>query len=240
MKLFFHYCPISFSNCYILGADMGQEAPVSGEPEAVLIDPGYMDVGIINFIEDNGYYLRAVLITHDHKNHIRGLKTLLRIYDADIYAVNQIVLDYKTILVRDRDICRVGPFTFEVISVPGHSPDSAVFKINNLLFTGDALSAGLVGRTASRYGAATQMTALQNKIFSLPGDFTILPGHGPPSSLDAERRFNAGIELYEQSKTHLPWRQSPWLAAGLGGGAHLTSGLSRSVPLPTAGAGGDD
>jgi glyoxylase-like metal-dependent hydrolase (beta-lactamase superfamily II) len=159
-----------------------------------------MDEAIVNFIENSEYHLLAVLITHDHRNHVRGLQTLKRIYDADIYAVNQIVLDYKTILVRDRDVCWIGPFRFEVISVPGHSADSAVFKIDNLLFTGDALSAGLVGRTVSSYGATTQMAALQSKILSLPGDFTVLPGHGPPSSLEAERRFNAGIQLYEQRK----------------------------------------
>ncbi|MDR1031239.1 MAG: MBL fold metallo-hydrolase [Treponema sp.] len=207
MKLFFHYCPVSFSNCYVLGTEFSPEEALPGTPphkpahrKAVLIDPGYMDEAIVNFIENSEYHLLAVLITHDHANHVRGLQTLKRIYDADIYAVNPLVLDYKTILVRDRDICRIGPFRFEVISVPGHSPDSAVFKIDNLLFTGDALSAGLVGRTVSTYGAATQMTALQSKILSLPGDFTILPGHGPPSSLEAEQRFNAGVQLYEQSK----------------------------------------
>ncbi|MDR1302505.1 MAG: MBL fold metallo-hydrolase [Treponema sp.] len=207
MKLFFHYCPVSFSNCYVLGTEFSYEEALPDTPsnkaaprKAVLIDPGYMDEAIVNFIENSEYHLLAVLITHDHANHVRGLQTLKRIYDADIYAVNPSIFDYKTILIRDRDICRIGPFRFEVISVPGHSPDSAVFKIDNLLFTGDALSAGLVGRTASTYGAATQMTALQSKILSLPGDFTILPGHGPPSSLEAEQRFNAGVQLYEQSK----------------------------------------
>lgn len=203
MKLFFHYCPVSFSNCYVLGTEfpaVGTSKEREPPREAVLIDPGYMDEAIVNFIENSEYHLLAVLITHDHRNHVRGLQTLKRIYDADIYAVNQIVLDYKTILVRDRDVCWIGPFRFEVISVPGHSADSAVFKIDNLLFTGDALSAGLVGRTVSSYGATTQMAALQSKILSLPGDFTVLPGHGPPSSLEAERRFNAGIQLYEQRK----------------------------------------
>ncbi|MDR1956258.1 MAG: MBL fold metallo-hydrolase [Treponema sp.] len=206
MKLLFHYCPGSFSNCYALGTESIPQGERSGQPaqtplrEAVLIDPGYMDQAIVNFIEHNEYRLRGVLITHDHLSHIRGLQTLKRIYDTDIYAVNQLVLDYKTILVRDRDILQIGSFRFEVISVPGHSPDSVVFKIDNLLFTGDALSAGLVGRTASSYGGAIQVTALQSKILALPGDFTVLPGHGPPSSLEAERRFNAGIQLYEETK----------------------------------------
>ena len=98
------------------------------------------------------------------------------------------------------DILYVGPFRFEVISIPGHSLDSAIFKIEQLLFTGDVISAGLVGWTVSAYGSTTQMNALRSKILSLPGDFTILPGHGPPSSLEAERRFNAGIQVYDQIK----------------------------------------
>jgi glyoxylase-like metal-dependent hydrolase (beta-lactamase superfamily II) len=217
MKLFFHYCPYGFSNCYILGTDYAKDG-APGSPaedpaaapakaairEAIIVDPGGMDEQILGFIENNEYRLRAVLITHDHLNHVHGLKTLKRIYDAEIYAVNHVVLDYKTNLARDGDTINTGPFRVEVISIPGHSSDSAVFRVEHLLFTGDALTAGLVGRTASTYGAAVQMRALRSRILSLPGDYTILPGHGPPSSLDAERKFNAGINNYDQNQTHRP------------------------------------
>jgi glyoxylase-like metal-dependent hydrolase (beta-lactamase superfamily II) len=159
-----------------------------------------MDEDILNFIEMNEYTLRGVLVTHDHLTHVRGLRTLRRIYDTEIYAINHIILDLKTTLVKDGDVLNMGPFRVEIISAPGHSSDSAVFKIGNMLFTGDTMTAGLVGSTASSYGAAIQMTALRSKILSLPGDFTILPGHGPPSTLEAERRFNAGIELFDQHK----------------------------------------
>lgn len=193
-------------NCYIVGSECPDQEP-GAEPlqnpapgDAVIIDPGCMNETILRFIEDNDFNLRGVLLTHDHINHIRGLQTLKRIYNADIYAMNQLVLDQKTVVIQDMDILYIGPFRFEVISIPGHSPDSAVFKIDRLLFTGDVLSAGLVGKTTSTYGATIQMTALRNKILSLPGDFTILPGHGPPSSLEAERRFNAGIQLYEEKR----------------------------------------
>jgi glyoxylase-like metal-dependent hydrolase (beta-lactamase superfamily II) len=189
--------------------------PVLAQPEipreALIIDPGCVDEPILDFIENNNYRLRGALITHDHSRHVHGLQTLKRIYDTDIYAVNPFILDQKTILVRDRDIFYIGPFRVEVISVPGHSSDSVVFKIDHLLFTGDALTAGLVGRTASPYGAAAQMAALRSKILSLPGDFTILPGHGPPSSLDAERRFNVDIQGYEQNNNQrrrfMNWRE---------------------------------
>jgi glyoxylase-like metal-dependent hydrolase (beta-lactamase superfamily II) len=163
-----------------------------------------MDEAMLTFIENNEYKLRGILITHDHSHHVHGLRTLKRIYDTPIYAVNPIVAEYKTSMVRDGDILGIGPFRIEVLSVPGHSSDSAVYRIEHILFTGDALTAGLVGRTASTYGAAIQMTALQNKILSLPGNYVVLPGHGPPSSLDAERRFNAGIQFFEQNKNRRP------------------------------------
>jgi glyoxylase-like metal-dependent hydrolase (beta-lactamase superfamily II) len=172
--------------------------------EAILIDPGEMGTDVLNTIEKNEYSLKGVLITHDHRGHVRGLRTLMRIYDVEIYAVNHIVMDCRTNVVRDGDLFNAGPFRIEVISVPGHSSDSAVYKIDNWLFTGDAMSAGLVGTTASSYGAALQMTAIRSKLLSLPGDFIVFPGHGPPSTLEAERQFNAGILLYEQNRKKRP------------------------------------
>ncbi|MDR0452078.1 MAG: MBL fold metallo-hydrolase [Treponema sp.] len=197
MRIFFHYCLPGFANCYILGSE-------SIPGEAIIIDPGEMGADVLNSIEHNEYVLKGVLITHDHRGHVRGLRTLKRIYNAEIYAVNHIVMDCRTNVVRDGDLLDIGPFRIEVVSVPGHSSDSAVYKIGNWLFTGDAMTAGLVGTTASSYGAAIQMTAIRSKLLSLPGDFVVFPGHGPPSTLEAERQFNAGIILYEQNRKKRP------------------------------------
>jgi glyoxylase-like metal-dependent hydrolase (beta-lactamase superfamily II) len=231
MRLFFHYCQFGFSNCYLLGTELSagedgkvrrnapskqasrREASLPKAPlrEAIIVDPGNMDETILNLIELNKYTLRGVLITHDHLNHVHGLRTLKRIYDTNIYAVNHVILEHKTSMVKDGDTLKLGPFVIEVISVPGHSSDSAVFKIGHLLFTGDALSAGLVGTTASSYGAEVQMTALRSRILSLPGNYVVLPGHGPPTSLEVERRFNAGIQFYEQSKNkRQPFTMEIW------------------------------
>jgi glyoxylase-like metal-dependent hydrolase (beta-lactamase superfamily II) len=204
MKLFCHYCTQGFSNCYILGTEFEPDSGGDGFREALLIDPGVMDESILNFIEKNGYHLRGILITHDHRNHVRGLRTLERIYHTEIYAVNHSIREQRTVMIRDGETLHIGAFTVEVISVPGHSADSAIFKIGRLLFTGDALSAGLVGTTSSFYGATVQLSALRGKILSLPGDYVVLPGHGPPSSLEAERRFNAGVQLFEQNKKPKP------------------------------------
>jgi glyoxylase-like metal-dependent hydrolase (beta-lactamase superfamily II) len=213
MKVFFHYCLYGFSNCYILGTEFSgsSENNASELREAIIIDPGSADEQILRFIEVNNYALRGILITHDHPNHVHGIKTLKKIYNADIYAVNHIVSDFKTKIVRDDETFNIGPFSIKVISVPGHSSDSAVYKIEQLLFTGDALTTGLVGTTASIYGADIQVAALRSKILSLPGNLTVLPGHGPPSSLEAERQFNIGINLYEQTKNRRNQVQTDFL-----------------------------
>ncbi|MDR2630780.1 MAG: MBL fold metallo-hydrolase [Spirochaetaceae bacterium] len=204
MKVFFHYCHQGFSNCYILGTEFDEETGGTGPRNAIIIDPGVMDEAVLNSIEQYDYTLRGVFITHNHPSHVRGLRAIKRIYEVDIYAVNHVILDQRTVMVRDGETVTVGDFKIEVISVPGHSADSAVFKIEHLLFTGDTLSAGLVGSTASSYGAEVQMRALRSRLLSLPGDYVVMPGHGPPSSLDAERRFNVGIQHFEQHKKNRP------------------------------------
>ncbi|MCL2231723.1 MAG: MBL fold metallo-hydrolase [Treponema sp.] len=206
MKLHCHYCRSAFSNCYILGTDLPDPAANLPLPpgEAIIIDPGEMDVNILKFIEDNNYTLRGVLITHDHSFHVNGLATIMRIYNTEIFAINPIIMNHRTTLLRDEDVVTVGPFRVEVLSVPGHSADSAVFKIDRLLFTGDTLTAGLIGNTISSFAAATQASALRSKILSLPGDYTILPGQGPPTSLKAECRFNMGIASFEAQKNRRP------------------------------------
>ena len=163
-----------------------------------------MDKHILDYIENNNLNLKAALITHDHRNHIHGLRTLLKIYDVKIYAVNRIIAERETHPLKDGDLIRIDSFNAEAISIPGHSSDSAVFRIDNLLFTGDVLTAGLVGQTASAYGSTLQINNLRSRILSLPGDYTVLPGHGPPSSLEAERRFNAGIAQYDYNRSRRP------------------------------------
>ena len=196
MRLYFSYCPSGFSNCYLLGTDETKEA--------LIIDPGTIDPKVIRLIEDNCYYLKGILITHDHSHHVKGVKTLMRIYNTEIYAVSPMINEHKSTLVKDGETIKLGPFSIEVISIPGHSADSAVYKIDRLLFTGDSLYAGLMGSTASLYAAATQVNAIRSKLFSLPGNYTVLPGHGPPSSLEAERRFNMDVNSFELHKNRQP------------------------------------
>jgi glyoxylase-like metal-dependent hydrolase (beta-lactamase superfamily II) len=201
MKLFFQYCSYGFSNSYILGKE---NTGFGQQNTAIIVDPGSMENITVETIENNNFNLKAVLITHEHLAHVRGLRTLKRIYDVDIIAVNQTIMGHKTAIIKDGDVIIIGGFAIEIISIPGHSSDSVVYRIDNLLFTGDVLTAGRVGSTASAYGAATQMNKLRSRVLSLPGDYIVLPGHGPPSTLEAERRFNTDIFNYEQNRTKRP------------------------------------
>ena len=204
MKLFFQYCSLGFCNSYILGAEEWQQGTIQPNA-AIIIDPCNMEKITLETIEGNNFNLKAILITHDHKSHVRGLRTLKKIYDIDVYAVNHNIMDHKTNMVKDGDKINIAGFKIEVISIPGHSSDSVVYKIDNLVFTGDVLTAGLVGETASAYGATTQMNNLRSRLLSLPGDYIVLPGHGPPSTLEAERRFNTDIFNYDlnRNKRHI-------------------------------------
>ncbi|MDR2097225.1 MAG: MBL fold metallo-hydrolase [Spirochaetaceae bacterium] len=198
MKLSFHYCTRGLCNCYIVGSDY--DAAPDAPRDALIIDPCYMDESILDFIENNEYTLKGILLTHDHSTHVNGLRSLKRIYNAKIYSANSLIMDYKTNVVRDGDIINIGQFTVKAVSAPGHSIDSMVYIIDHLLFTGDVLSAGLTGRTDSAYSAMRQITMIQNKIFTLRGDYIVLPGHGPPSTLDVERKYNIGIGLFEENR----------------------------------------
>jgi len=201
MKLFYQYCSYGFSNCYVIGSD---KIKPGQQNAAVIVDPGSIESVILDTIENNNMDVKAVLITHDHLSHVRGLRTLMRIYNVEVFAVNQSIMDHKTTVVKDGDRLFIGGFTVEVISIPGHSSDSVVYRVGDMLFTGDVLTAGLVGSTASAYGAATQMNNLRSRLLSLPGDYIVLPGHGPPSTLEAERRFNADIFNYDQNRNKRP------------------------------------
>jgi glyoxylase-like metal-dependent hydrolase (beta-lactamase superfamily II) len=199
VKLDFYSRSSGFSNTYLLGSG-GEGSP----KDAIIVDPSLMDANLLSMIEENNYALRGVLITHDHPHHVQGLRSILRIYDTEVFAINPLVGEYHTTLVRDGEIISIGQFKTEVFSVPGHSADSAIFRIDRFLFTGDALSACRLGSTANSYSAATQTSAIIRKILSLPGDYTIFPGHGPPSSLEAERRFNIELNSFEHQKSRRP------------------------------------
>ena len=182
MKIYFHLNIGGICNTYVV---VNEETK-----EALIVDPGSLNPQVINQIETEHYNLVAVLITHNHASHINGLKTLMRIYSPKIYSSDWEILDNQTEVITGDGKIRIPGMSVNYYTVPGHTADSMVYKIGNVLFTGDSLSAGKLGTTNSSYSKHILKSNLEEKILSQEENTVVLPGHGPPTTIGAELNFN--------------------------------------------------
>ncbi len=190
MKIYFNLCLEGFTNCYVV---------VNDDPEvmeALVIDPGKISNELIEQIERDHYDLKAVLITHNHTNHVKGLSTLKKIYSPYVYAADYDVAGEKSVVLRGSGEMLVAGLTVRYYSVPGHSPDSMVYRIGNVLFTGDTLTSGIIGETSSKYSQKLLVDNIRERIYSQMDSTILMPGHGPPSTIEGERRFNLDIPTH--------------------------------------------
>lgn len=157
------------TNCYILEKDN----------ELLIIDPGD-DCSIIKK-EIKDKKLIGILITHHHFDHIGALQELINEYDVPIY-------DYH---ILDNHKIKVGNFEFVVIHTPGHTSDSVTFDFTSdkIMFTGDFLFKGTIGRTDLDTGDMNIMKMSIDRIKKY-NDSKIYPGHGDVTTLEAEKRNN--------------------------------------------------
>lgn len=182
MKVYFHLSIEGFSNCYVVTNEITNEA--------LIVDPGVITKEIIEQIEREKYKLVGVLITHNHTSHVRGLQTLRKIYSPTIYAADYDVAGSDTFLLKGDGIIRVAGLSVGYMSITGHTNDSLVYKIGQILFTGDVLSANLIGSTNSSYSKNSLITNIKSKILTQQTDILVMPGHGPPTTVYTEKKFN--------------------------------------------------
>lgn len=185
MKVWFHYSLEGFSNGYLVANEK--------TGEAVIIDPGTMSRELLAHVESHRYKVDGVLVTHNHPSHHNGLITLMRIYSPKVYAADAELGGQRTVLLQGDGTFAAAGFAIRYYAVPGHSPDSLMFQIEHALFTGDALSAGRLGTTNNIYGKRNLLTHLKNKLLSQNDNMSLFPGHGPPSTIRAERFFNSEL-----------------------------------------------
>ena len=188
MKVYYHLSLEGFTNCYLV---------VNDDPnvmEALIIDPCTINEQLINQIEGGGYKLTTILVTHNHGNHIRSLSTLSKIYSPAIYASDYEITGSKACVILGDGHLNVAGFDVEYFSVPGHTADSMVYKIGDILFTGDVIACGIIGETSGKYFKQVLAGNIEKKIFSQTDDTVIMPGHGPPSTVGAEKFINLDIE----------------------------------------------
>ncbi len=192
MKVFFHFSVIGFSNTYLVGNEDG---------DAILIDPGHMDLQLLELIESNHYRLKHILLTHRHASHTAGIGTLLKIYDADIYSYSTFgSFDAQYHSIAHGDTLSLAGVEIKCLHVPGHSSDSVVFIIDQAMFTGDVLLSGRVGSTDSKLSHSLLIRSIREQLLTLDDRMIIFPGHGAPSTLKIEKMFNE--DLIHERRVH--------------------------------------
>ena len=189
-------------NCYLI-AD-------SDAREAVMIDPGEESARFLAELKQCNWSLRAIWLTHAHIDHIMGVAAVhgatgapihLHPLDRPLYdelpAYGAWVgLRLETppppqVALAAGQLLRIGEFQFEVRFTPGHSPGSVSFLGHGMVFGGDVLFNGSVGRTDLPGGdAATLMATIQSEFLSLPDSTVVHSGHGLDTTIGVERMTN--------------------------------------------------
>ncbi len=188
-------------NCYIVYDESTKEAMV--------IDPGDEPDRIIDIIKEKGLDVKYLICTHTHFDHVgalpelkeeTGAKIIMHIDDKQVYAAAKDMaavwgfdvdeMPAPDELVEEGYVIQIGDAKFEVIHTPGHSPGSICLYGEGLLFSGDTVFAGSIGRTDFPGGSIEKMKESFRRVISLPDDTQILSGHGPATTVEREKREN--------------------------------------------------
>lgn len=202
----------------IVSAPFDQVAYVlwrTGRDDALVIDPGFDVDSIINLLNRNSLRLAAILNTHGHADHVAGNAAIKQKYPDALLVIGRqeahLLLDPDANLSRPFGLPLTSPaadrlvdegerielagFAFEVREVPGHSPGSVVYNCRDLTppfsLVGDVLFAGSIGRVDFPGGdGALLVSGIRTKLLNLPDHTIVYPGHGPATTIGAERRGN--------------------------------------------------
>jgi hydroxyacylglutathione hydrolase len=169
--------------------------------ESLLVDaPGEADK-VLKELE--GTKAKYIVITHNHIDHIGALEELksklkvpVAIHPAD---TSRLALQ-PDVELKDGDIIRVGKLSIRVLHTPGHTPGSLCLLLGKYLISGDTIFPGGPGKTGTPADFKQIVKSIQNKLFSLPGDTQVYPGHGEPTELGKEKKEFAGFA----SRSHDP------------------------------------
>ena len=191
-------------NTYILTDEQSKEA--------VIIDIGGEFETIKKELDEKGFKIKFILNTHGHFDHLLGEIEIPKKYpnipiymsEADIFHVNNINNELKMWRVNketeplrpikfidENTKLTLGEQEIKIFATPGHSKGSLSFYIDGKLFSGDALFKHSIGRTDFIDGDYdTLISSIKTKLFTLPDETKVYPGHGPSSTIKDEKKFN--------------------------------------------------
>jgi len=181
------------TNCYVVGC---------GETkEAVIIDPGLETESetkkILDVIKQNGFHVKYIINTHGHHDHISGNNVMKEATSAPILIheshSGHVNADQK---LHEGDVIQVGNYKLAVLHTPGHTPDGISLLGDNVVFTGDTLFAGAIGRTDFTGGSFQEiMQSIKRKLLVLPDHFIVYPGHESSSNIGDEKKYNPFLQM---------------------------------------------
>ena len=187
--------------------------------DALVIDPGLDPDAILAFLDERSLDVAVILDTHGHADHIAGNEALKQRFPGAplIIGVNEVALlsdpdlnmsspfGFAIVsppadrLVNEGDVLEFAGFHLEVREIPGHSPGHVVFVLHDelpiVVFGGDVLFRGSIGRTDFPGGSFETLAAgIRTKLYTLPDDAVVYPGHGPVTTVGHEKRTNPFVK----------------------------------------------
>lgn len=179
------------TNCYILSAE-------SSGP-AVITDPGYEPERVLQYLQENGLSLCAILLTHGHFDHVGGVREIARrtgcrvyVHKAETTMPHYLTAGelYYTNTYDEGDEFEEAGLHFRCLHTPGHSPGSVCLIHDDAIFCGDTLFRGSCGRTDCPGGSWAEIEQSLRRLYALEGDYHVYPGHGAATTLQRERQVN--------------------------------------------------
>jgi hydroxyacylglutathione hydrolase len=183
--------------------------------EAVAIDPGGPPGPILEVLKQNRFELQAIINTHGHGDHMAGNVALKQatgapvwVHEADAamltdahanllaWAGVKVKTEPADRTLREGDVVTIGdkdpnPLVLRVVHTPGHTPGGMSLVGEGVVFCGDTLFAGGIGRSDLPGGSEYQLLqSIREKLLTLPDETIVYPGHGPETTIGEERRHN--------------------------------------------------